>query len=67
MDDVSEKNFKVLQAAFNDMDARFNIKEDQIQGLLRTVTMLQAQVNDLTNQVNIIRVMSGGTGPTVRS
>lgn len=67
MDDLTEKNFKMLQVAFNDMDKRFNTTKDQIEGLQRTVTMMQNQVNELTNQINIFRVMAGGTGPTVRS
>lgn len=66
MDEATEKNFKVLQEAFNHMDKRLNEQELQIRGLQSTVTMLQTQMQEAVQHLHVLRAITGGTGATVR-
>lgn len=67
MDDATKKNFAVLQEAFNHMDRRLNEQELQMRALEGTVTMLQIKLQEAVQHLQVLRAMTGGTGPTVRS
>ena len=67
MDDATKKNFAVLQEAFNHMDRRLNEQELYIRKLEGTVVMLQAKLNESVQHLQVLRAITGGTGPTVRS
>lgn len=67
MDDATRKNFAVLQEAFNHMDRRLNEQEHQIKSLEGTVVMLQTKLQEAVQHLQVLRAMTGGTGPTVRS
>lgn len=67
MDDITKKNFAVLQDAFNHMDKRLNEQEHYIRNLESSVVMLQVKLNEATQHLQVLRAITGGTGPTVRS
>lgn len=67
MDDGTKKNFAVLQEAFNHMDKRLNEQQHHISKLEGTVVMLQTKLNEAVQHLQVLRAITGGTGPTVRS
>ncbi|MBT8448732.1 MAG: hypothetical protein KJO69_03530 [Gammaproteobacteria bacterium] len=67
MDDATKKNFAVLQEAFNHMDRRLNEQELLIRNLQGTITMIKTELQAVTQHMQVLRAVTGGTGPTVRS
>lgn len=67
MDEPTKKNFAVLQEAFNHMDRRLNDQQIEIRGLQSTVVMLRTQLQENTQQLQVLRTITRGNGPTVRS
>lgn len=67
MDEPTKKNFAVLQEAFNHMDRRLNEQYHEIKGLQSTVTMLSVKLQEANQHLQVLRAITGGTGPTVRS
>jgi len=67
MDEPTKKNFAVLQEAFNHMNRRLDEQHHQIRNLQSEIVMLKTNLQETTQHLQVLRALTGGTGPTVRS
>ncbi len=64
MDDLTSRNFQAVKQAINELNSKLQEERTERMALQTQVAMQNQQIQNLTQQVAILRVARLGSGPT---
>ncbi len=64
MDNVSKKNFKIIESSLKDFRVKYDDLTDVVKGLQNTVAMQQQEILTLSQTVTVLRARLAGGGAT---